>query len=320
MTISGQHKSPKTIQFNIRCLTRWALTEETPPGLSVKLIGAGGFPVHVVWVEEDQVGLLAVESRLDGRDGGSLVLFRWNSLSVSITLRWPSSLSDEDGLILVGDGVLEVAHLGGQKVSGLVSSGVRVEEWVRVDSAVVRLVAELWMVDGSDEGIDGDDWTVVASVAEHGAATGDSGHDLRWRLATLDKLVANRDGVDVVPVRTDRVDNLSNSVVKVANVKDTLEKLHAVTLRSSENVLDGVAVNTVGADVREGSSKLVKVLVDLISGLAGSIGVVWGIGDSITVSATWVLSDRVGDDILNSSWCWRFLDGCWWFVVSNCNS
>ena len=136
--------------------------------------------MHVVWVEEDQVGLLAVESRLDGRDSGSLVLWRWDSLSVGITLRWPSSLSDEDGLILVGEGVLQVAHLGGQEGSGLVSSGVWVEEWVGVDSAVVRLVAKLWVVDDSDESIDGHDWTVVTSVAEHRAATGDSGHDLRW--------------------------------------------------------------------------------------------------------------------------------------------
>ena len=126
--------------------------------------------------------------------------------------------------------------------------------------------------------------------------------------------------MDVIPVRADSMDDLVNSVVKVANIEDPLEELHAVTLRSGENVWDRVAVNTVGADVRELSSKLVKVGVDLVSGLAGSIGVVWGVGNSETVSATWVLSDGVRDDVLVSSWCWSFLDGCWWFVVSNCDS
>lgn len=154
-----------------------------------------------------------------------------------------------------------------------------------VDGAVVGVVAQAWVGKGGDEGIAGDDGSVVTGGSElrassaHGVNDGGS-----RRLSAVDKLVTDGDGVDGGPVAVNSGNNFLDRPSDIRDIEDTLENLHAVGLGSSDHGRDGVAVNTVGADGRVTASETSEVLQDLVGGLAGAIAVVWTVCETIATS------------------------------------
>lgn len=126
-----------------------------------------------------------------------MVLGRRDGLGVGASLGWPSSLGDDDGLALVGELALQVGDLGGQEGTGLRCSDVAIEEWVRVDGAVVGFVAEFWVSDCCDESIDSDDWSSVTGGLEKSSSGIHGGNDGGWGSSSgVDKLVTDGDGVE----------------------------------------------------------------------------------------------------------------------------
>lgn len=154
-----------------------------------------------------------------------------------------------------------------------------------VDGAVVGVVAQAWVGERGDEGVAGDDGSVVTGGSEerasgaHGLNDGGGG-----RLSAVDKLVTDGDGVDGGPVTVNRGNNVLDRPIDISDIEDALENLHAVGLGSSDHGRDGITVNAVCADGRITASEPTEVHQDLVGGLAGAILVVWAVCETVASS------------------------------------
>ena len=263
-------------------LARWALAEETPPLLSIKLISSAGLPHHVVRVEEHDTIRGGLERRLDSRDGSLLVRRRRDSEAVGVSLGWPAGLGDDNGLAAVRELGLEALNRPGKEGAGAAGVGIGVEEGVAVDGAVVGVVAQAWVGERGDEGVAGDDGSVVTGSSEE-RASGAHGLNDRGggRLSAVDKLVTDGDGVDGGPVTVNSGNNILDRPFDIGDIEDALEYLHAVGLGSSDHGRDGIAVNAVCADGRVTASEPTEVRQDLVGGFAGAILVVWAVCETV---------------------------------------
>lgn len=192
--------------------------------------GGLGLPGVVEGREEDEVTGVASKGLLDGVEGGLLLRETRDGEAVGVSLGRPATLGDDNvlgGLALeAGDGLEEpVAGLGGRDGA--------VEEGVGVDGAVIGGFTELGVRSGGDEGVDGNDRSLVTSSAKDLTSLLDSSDDAgRASLSVVDELVSDADSMDDVPVTVDASDNLLGLSLDLAQVPDAQEELHSDRLGS----------------------------------------------------------------------------------------
>lgn len=225
-------------------------------------------PHVVVCGEEDEV---AAEVVLEGLDRGLLVGSAWDGNAVGISLPWPSRLSDDGPLATAG--ILNALGLVLDERAGLVGSLTAVEEGVAVSSSVVGSLADGWVGDHGDEGVNGHNVSVVASSLQNTTGSADGSNDSRGGSALVDELVANADGVDHVPVALRSVDDGLGLGGTVGDIVDSDKKLHVLRLGGSHDVLDLAAVGAVKTN-HAIAGDLLEVALHLICALAAAIVVV----------------------------------------------
>jgi hypothetical protein len=271
-----------------------AVAVDAPVLLNTEGGGSVLLPVVVEGGEEDEV---AGEGGLEVADSGLLVLNAGDSLAVGAARRRPASLGDDDLPVRVAAGLRDALGLLENPLARLVSSDTAVEESVAVGRGVVADGAELGVVDDGNEGVDGDDVTLVlAGEASLGGV--DSSLDVRDAVLTVvDTLVTDRDGVDDAPVATGVVVDggleEGNLALDVLDVEETSEDLHALALGSANDRTGLVTVGTIHADhavAIDGS----EILADLVGRLARLVRVVRRVGDAVSRALGVAAGSRVG--------------------------
>lgn len=245
-------------------------------------LGRGVLLPHVVESsEQEDRGGAGGERALDRRNGSGLVGWGWDCLVVGLPLPWPAGLSDDDGLVLVCEHGLQSWDLAGEERAGVCGGGVAIEEGVAVDGAVVGGIAERWVGTSGNEGINSDDLSVVASGLQKPTDGANGSNDLGSGGGTIvDKLVSDRDGIELAPVTLSGGDDDFDLRFEGVDIEDTSEQLHSLGLGGSENGSNLVAVGSVDSDFRVSISNLIQVSGDLVLRLASAIIVVWRVGQS----------------------------------------
>lgn len=277
---------------------------------------------HVVECREKED--VFAELGLDGGDSSLLVRLAWNSSTVWRTLRWPAGLGDNNALATAC--ISDTLCLVLDEVTSLLSGLATIEESMAVGSGVVGSLAKSRVGDRGNESVNGDHIARVASSLEDTTGSANSGSNLADRgLATVDELIADTDGIDTVPVTLGLLDEGVGLLLEQGKVEDTNEEL---SVTSSENVRHLVAVGTVETN-QVVAGDLLEVTLDLLSGLAGVVPVVWRVSDSVAGAA--VAATAAGwTRVCWCSWCraarlwlWllgRRLVGWWSWVVGGCCS
>lgn len=254
------------------------VTEDTPVLLAAEV--ARALPQVVVGVEEVDV----VTNRLLERgDSSALVARRSNGDTVGLALRRPARLDNSDRLVTTASlpNTLDLLNSPG---TGLAGGDTAVEESVGVDSHVVAVLAELRVLDNSNEGVDRDDRTRVAGRLKSSTALSDVVADLgRSSGARVDELVTDADGGDITPVAVEAGVHGRDARGNVSDVVDTEEKLLAGSL-GSVDVGNLVAVSAVQTDDRE-TAELGNVVGNLAGRLAATAASVGAVGDTKGASA-----------------------------------
>lgn len=128
-----------------------------------------------------------------------------------------------------------------------------------VDGAVVGLVTELWVRNGGNSSVNGDNWSGVTSASEKSACGLDCGDDGSGIGTIVDELVADGYSVDVAPVTANSANDGVDLALETGEREDTSEQLYAVGLASSKRVRNGVAVSSVGADICETTDEAIEI-------------------------------------------------------------
>ena len=249
----------------------------TPVLLSTESASIVLLPHVVVGIEQDEV---AGEARLQASNGSGLVSLTRYSGTVRATLAGPSGLGDDSVLATtsLGDSLSTADDIG----TSICSSDGRGEETVSVGSSVVGSLAESRVGNKGIPGVDSDDRAVVAGGAEERTGSVDSVDDSGdGGLARVDELVADGDGVKVLPVAVGKCNDLSNSGGDLGDVVDTSKDLHALGNGNRADGVELVAVDAVETD-HGVATKVGKVSADLAGGLASAIGIVGRVGDTNT--------------------------------------
>jgi len=202
------------------------------------------------------------------------------------------------GRLTSDDDLLVAAHFGNlllhvvQKLSGSLGRNVSIKERVAVGRNVVGGFADGGVTHYGNKGVDTDDGAGVSDIRAAETLTAgidDAGKVARTLPSKVDNLIADRNGVNGVPVSVDVLDKGLQLFERPVHVPDTGHDLDSVGLRSGDNVLDLAAVHTVETD---GAVILEQGNVGghLFRGLAAVVGVVGRVDDS-RLAAT---SGRVG--------------------------
>lgn len=255
------------------------LLDDTPVLLSV--VGTRLLPQVV---ESIEVSSIVTARRSNAFKGILLVLQRWDGNVVAVTSGWPASLSNEN-LLLVATGRGDSLDLLQQPLTSILGLDVTVKESVGIDSKVVRSVTQVRVVDNSNEGVNRDNWTVVASSLQGRLGGVNVLLNLGWvGLTRVNQLVTDRDSVNNVPatVVLDILSQVLDLLLNVGGVKDTKEDLLA-RRQSSQGVLNLVTVGTVKSD-QGVVGQLGNVALHLGSGLTRVVLVVRGVGNTLGTS------------------------------------
>ncbi|KAH3670883.1 hypothetical protein OGAPHI_000594 [Ogataea philodendri] len=246
---------------------------------------------------------MSLTDKLDGSRASfslfSLVLRRWNSNTERVTGVRPSGLSTHHSLLTV-TGAPDSLHLQQQPVTSSIRVDGSVPVSVGTEGNVVGVLTEVWVGNDGNVGIDGNKGTREARAGKSRLGLADVVLDVRRSSsASVDELVTNGDGVNVVPgtVFLNSVLDLGNTVSNGVDVVDTQEEFLVVTL-GLQNVFDLVTVDTVKSDqtvVRE----LFQVTLDLGQGLTSTGGRVRRVSDTLgatgeVASRGWLGSRRAG--------------------------
>lgn len=228
------------------------------------------------------------EGVLESSNSLLLLLQTRDSKSIDGTLVGPAALANDNTLVLLEFG-LEACDGALEPFTSLIGAAGWVEESMGVNGAVVGLVAELGVRSGSNKGVDSNNRTLVAGFSEDTTSLANGTQDLlRGRGTVVDKLIANADCVDNIPVAVDTVDDLLGLAGNRVNVPDTEEDLHVGVLGALIDSRDLVTVGTVDTDEGVRTGEMSKVVLDLGGSLALVIGAVRGIRDAGKVSAVLV--------------------------------
>ena len=202
----------------------------------------------------------------------------------------PAGLRDHDHLAIRDrfDLVDPVAH----PRAGVPRLGVRIEEWVAVEGAVVRGGAQHRVGDHLAHRVHGDDGPGVAGRAQLPAHGADGARDLGRRGAALvDGLVADVDRVHQVPAAGDLSDQRRGLLVRARHVVDAGEELHPRELRDrAQRRGHLVAVGAVHADevVGRGGHEARDVRIHFARGAAPAVLVVGRVRDALAEAAAGV--------------------------------
>lgn len=258
------------------------VTVDTPVLLSTEGVGVVALPQVVEGVEQNgSVTTLA----LDRGNGSLLLLDTRDTLTVGVTSVRPARLGDDNLLTTTSRG--DSLELLQDPVTGVLGDNVAIEESVGVDGNVVGTSTQTRVVDDSNEGVDGDNWTVVTGSLQGRSTLVDVRLDLtNVGLTGVDQLVTDGNGVNNGPTTSGRDGGGQGTDVTgdVADVEDTSEDLLA-RRQSSQDVRDLVTVDTVKSDEVE-ALELSQVALDLTGRLTGTITVVRRVGDTLGTSGT----------------------------------
>lgn len=134
------------------------------------------------------------------------------------------------------------------------SVNVAVKEGVSIGSGVVGVLAKGWVLLDGNESVDSDDVDRVGHACSRESSAGSADgcdNGLGGGRARVDKLVTDRDGVNVVPstvLCVDCADNRLNLRLDCGDVVDASHDLHALGGGGGKDVGDLVAVHTVDTD------------------------------------------------------------------------
>jgi len=175
------------------------------------------------------------------------VFWRSNNETRCIPLRWPSSLSHNNGLATrrLRD------HLGpvGHKGAGLLCRCVSIKEGVAVNGAEVGCSTKFGVFLHGNHRVNCDDRAIVAGSFEDAAGLANGASDLPNRGSTsVDELVAYADSVDDTPISFDSVDECLGFALHLIDMENAYEEGNPFALYGSKYVGNLVAVRTVDSD------------------------------------------------------------------------
>ena len=255
--------------------TTWRITHDSPKLLSAKCSPTILHPQVVESRIKDQIILKSPLQRLNR---SLLILHARNRLAVRFARRRPPSLRHDNRLLRRIGNLLDPAK---DELAGVGSGDFAVEEGVAVDGAVVGSGAEADVVLHGDHGVDGNDGAVVSGVFEELAGLSDGSGDLvDGGFAVVDELVADADGIDARPVAVDGVDEGLGLGGDFVDVEDAGEELDGLAFGGGQHVADLRAVGPVKAEHLI-TRYFREVLADLGSALAGVVGIVGRVGDTV---------------------------------------